>query len=276
MPDILRRHGRSLIAAVMKFNRDDGWAIASHITLSGILALFPFLIFCASLVAFFDLGEFPATVVHLIFDYWPASVAKPISSEVLAVLTEQRRDVMTFGAAAALFFASSGIEALRLGLNRAYGAQEARNVFLLRGQSILFVLIASILLGVTTFLLVLLPVLEDVAGRHAPWLHRYLVDIGSGRLVTSSAILVAGLYASHKWLPASPLKFTAMLPGIVLTLVLWLTASAGFATYLRTFANYGGTYAGLAGVIVALVFVYIMSAIYLIGAEYNAALRDMN
>ena len=50
-------------------------------------------------------------------------------------------------------------------------------------------------------------------------------------------------------------------------------ASFAFAAYLKGFANYVGTYAGLAGVMIALIFVYIMSAIFLLGAEFNSALK---
>ncbi|MCB1430168.1 MAG: ribonuclease BN, partial [Nitratireductor sp.] len=59
------RHAIALRNGVVQFGKDDGWAIASHITLSGIMALFPFLIFCTALAAFFDLGNFPDTAVHL-------------------------------------------------------------------------------------------------------------------------------------------------------------------------------------------------------------------
>ncbi|GIL01468.1 MAG: hypothetical protein BroJett030_13670 [Alphaproteobacteria bacterium] len=272
MLETMRRHGRAAVAAVIRFNRDDGWAIASHITLSGIMALFPFLIFCTSLAAFFDLGEFPPMAFDLMFELWPPAVAEPLSWELLNVLTQPRGDVLTFGAVLALFFASSGVEALRLGLNRAYRTRETRGILRLRAQSILFVLLASIVLAAAGFLLVVVPLAEAAAARFAPWLDDYLIDLGDWRLAASVAILVFGLFASHRWLPCEHAGYRALAPGVALTLVLWAVASLGFAAYLRTFANYGATYAGLAGIVVAVLFVYLMSAIYLIGAEYNAAL----
>ena len=268
----LRRHGRAAAKAIWRFNRDDGWAVASHITLSGVLALFPFLIFCASLVAFFDLGDFPDTVIHLVFDAWPASVAEPIAREVRAVLTEPRGDVLTLGAAVAMYFASGGVEALRLGLNRAYRVAETRNIAVRRIQSIAFVLGASVVIATIAFMVVLTPLTLAIARKFSPEIVAQFPQIVSWRLVVSGAVLTVGLFAAHRWLPSGKRGFGDVVPGILLTLAAWLAASYAFSIYLEGFANYVGTYAGLAGVMIALIFVYIMSAIFLIGAEYNAAL----
>ena len=66
-------------------------------------------------------------------------------------------------------------------------------------------------------------------------------------------------------------------PGIVVTLVLWLIGGTLFGTYLASFAqNYVNTYAGLASVMVALVFLYYSAAIFVYGGELNAAIWRAN
>ncbi len=60
-------------------------------------------------------------------------------------------------------------------------------------------------------------------------------------------------------------------PGLVLTLVLWTVAGSGFVWYLHRVADYSATYAGLAGIMTALIFLYLMAVILLFGAEYNSA-----
>ena len=61
-------------------------------------------------------------------------------------------------------------------------------------------------------------------------------------------------------------------PGVLLTLLAWLAGALIFAYYLQTFANYTATYAGLASVMIVLVFLYMIGVIFIIGAEMNAAL----
>ena len=62
------------------------------------------------------------------------------------------------------------------------------------------------------------------------------------------------------------------MPGIVATLVLWMIGAAGFGYYLKDFANYAATYAGLAGIMTAIVFLYISAGLLILGAEINSAL----
>src|ERR671923_2890087 len=79
------------------FNDDDGWAMASHLAISALMALFPFLIFATTLASYLGAQAFADTAVHLVFDTWPQEIAKPIAQEVVNVLTVHRRDLLTFG-----------------------------------------------------------------------------------------------------------------------------------------------------------------------------------
>ena len=60
---------------------------------------------------------------------WPEEVALPITREIHNVLTTAHTGALTLGAVLAVFFASSGVESLRIGLNRAYGVVETRHWF---------------------------------------------------------------------------------------------------------------------------------------------------
>src|SRR5712671_3814381 len=120
---------RVAIDAYNSFVEDDGWALASHIALSALMALFPFLIVVTSLAAsFLGSKELADEVARLLLETWPQEVAAPIAGEIHNVLTTTRGDVLTIGVALAVYFASSGIESLRIGLNRAYGVLETRNL----------------------------------------------------------------------------------------------------------------------------------------------------
>ena len=121
---------RILYDAFGHFNDDDGWSMASHLAITALMALFPFLIFATTLASFLGADAFADTAVHLVFDTWPELIAEPIAREVTNVLTVQRGDLLTYGAVLSLFFASNGVEALRTSLNSAYrDSREARRRF---------------------------------------------------------------------------------------------------------------------------------------------------
>src|SRR5271169_3237717 len=156
--------------AIGSFLTDDGWAIASHIALSTLTSLFPFLIFVTALAGFFGSQELSDEATHLIFGAWPAAVAGPIAREVHNVLTAPRGGLLTFGAVLALYFSSSAIEALRTGLDRAYDFVDTRPWWLLRLHSIAFVAVASLALLALAFLVVLGPLIWSVVLDFAPQL----------------------------------------------------------------------------------------------------------
>ncbi len=255
------------------FNYDDGWAMASHLALSSLLALFPFLIFATSLAGFLGAQQFADTVVHLVFDTWPAEIAEPIAHEVTNVLTIQRGDFLTIGILVTAFFATNGIEALRASLNRAYRMTETRSMFFLRLQGLGFVVIATLGFVIVSTLLVFLPLAINFAVTRLPQIEPYVGTITVWRYVVASAVIVVGLAAVHYWLPAGRRKILNLLPGMVFTLIGWVVGSTAFAYYLSRYALYASYYAGLASIMIALVFLYIISVIFILGAELNAAIK---
>ena len=263
---------RILGDALGHYNDDDGWAMASHVALSSLMALFPFLIFAATLASFLGANAFADTAVHLVFDTWPERIAAPLAEEVKNVLTVQQRGLATASFVAAFYFASSGIEALRVALNRAYRMTESRPLYFRRAQSFGFVLVAALGMLAISFLLVLAPLALKIAEKYMPWIEPYTGTISFWRYLIAFFVLIFGLVAVHFWLPDGKRRFLTILPGIIVTLAAWLIGAAVFAAYLERFANYFSTYAGLASIMIALVFLYIVSSIFIIGAELNAAI----
>ncbi len=93
-------------------------------------------------------------------------------------------------------------------------------------------------------------------------------------LIAGAPVLLLALVLSHKFLPAGRRSLREIAPGILLTFTLWITASIAFGSYLAQFArNYVTPYAGLASVMIALVFLYMLASIFIFGGELNAAIQ---
>ncbi|WP_407178290.1 YihY/virulence factor BrkB family protein [Bradyrhizobium sp. STM 3562] len=261
--------------AFYTFLADDGWAIASHIALSSLMALFPFLIVLTSLAGFFfGSKQLADQAMQLLLQTWPHQVADALSDQIHDVLSTTRGDILTVGAVLAVYFASNGVEALRVGLNRAYAVVEPRRWYWLRLESIGYTLVAAFTALAMAFLIVLGPLIIEAARRYIP----LIVETNEQLLnvlrygITIVALTVA-LFILHAWLPAGRRRFLQILPGIVFTLVASLVSGIGFGQYLARFANnYVTMYAGLASVIIALVFLYFIAAIFVYGGELNAAI----
>jgi membrane protein len=264
---------RVALDAFYRFNADDGWAIASHIALSVLMSMFPFLILVTALAGFIDSQGLANEVAGLIVAAWPREVSGGIASEIHKVLTTARGDILTIGAVFALYFASSGIESLRIGLNRAYGLTEARPWWLLRLESIGYVLVAAVGLLALAFLVVLGPLVFRAALSYVDWLAPLEGHYNIARFSLAAFVLTLSLLILHMWLPAGRRQVEEVWPGIVATLALWLACGFIFGRYLADFSyTYVTYYAGLASAMTALVFLYFTAWIFIYGGELNAAI----
>jgi membrane protein len=269
----LRLSLRVIVDAFYRFNRDDGWAIASHISLSVLLAVFPFLIVVTAIAGFVGSSNLADEVARLMFAVWPQQVATPIAAQIHNVLTTAHGGVLTLGAVFSVYFASSGVESLRIGLNRAYGLQETRSWWLLRLESIGYVLISAFAMLALAFLVVLGPLIFQTALKYAPWIAPLESHYDFARFGIGAVVIAFALFLLHMWLPAGRRSISRVWPGIMATLMLWLACGTAFGRYLASFAyTYVTYYAGLASAMVALVFLYYSAWIFIYGGELNAAI----
>jgi len=263
---------QALWAGVKRFNNNAGWVLSSHVAMSMMLALFPFILFVVALAGAISRDVDINELIELVFGAWPPSIADPIVKEIRAVIDGGSLRLMTFGGLLALYFASNGVEAVRIAITQAYRDYDPRPFWKTRPLAILYVLIggAGLLVALTaSYLLpIYLHLVEDALPVEFPtWLGNSAMQT-----VITLSVLVIGVTGCHVLLPGLRHKIREVWPGVVLTLLLWIAAVRGFSLYLSYFNNYSATYAGLAGAMAALIFLYLMAAILILGAEFNGAL----
>ena len=266
---------RISVEASRQFLADDGWAIASHIALSTLMAMFPFLIVVTALAGFFfGSKELADEAARILLEAWPKQVAGPIAKDITGVLTNTRGDVLTFGSLFALYFASSGVEGLRIGLNRAYDIAEQRSWWLLRLESIFYVLVGAVAILAFAFLVVLGPLIWAKLVEYVPAVQPFGNLVTVLRYAIAATVLIVALVILHRWLPAGRRTFRQIAPGIIATMLLWLVSGAVFGRYLAQFAfAYTSMYSGLASAMIALVFLYVCASVFIFGGELNTAIN---
>jgi membrane protein len=273
IPPWLKRSTAFALELYDRFSRHNGWAMSSHIALSVLLAFFPFLIVVVSLTSALTSGGAADQVIALAFESWPPAVAQTFSSQLIQVLHNRSGGLLTFSIVVMLWASSSGVEALRLALDSAYAAEDRRAWWLLRLESILFVVIGALAMFVLAAAVVLWPVLWNAAVAHVPLIHRFAFVTNLVRFGLSGIFLLAALVVFHLWLAEGRRRVLSVMPGVLLTLALWFAIAIGFGFYLTNFsANYAATYAGLGGIVAAILFLYFNSVVFILGAEFNATL----
>jgi membrane protein len=252
---------------------DDAFGLAGNVAFRALLAIFPFLIFTSSITAFIGNRSMADDLIGFLIAIVPPALVEPIVSEVEKVMTVQRGGVLSIGILLTIWFAVGGVDGVRVGLNRAYGIHETRSSVVLYLLQTATVILASLVLVLVGYLLVLAP-------RAGSWLHELIPDfdpasvtVGLIRYPAAAMILIAALFAAHVLLPARRTRFSSIWPGVLFTVTAWAVLAAAFSFYLRSFANYASYYAGLAGIIAALYFMYLAALVLIFGGELNRAIR---
>jgi membrane protein len=253
---------------------DDGLVLAGYIAFTAFLSLFPFLIFLAALAGFLGDRETADSFIEAMFEFMPDDVAETLAPAVGEVLGARQGGLLTFGILATLWFASNGFEALRTGLNRAYGVTEQRSMWWLRLQSIAFVISGGLIILFLSLVVVLGPLVWKVLG---PAVHQMLetrLVFGTARYVFAAVMLFGALILLHRWLPNTRQSFARILPGVAVTTVLWLLGASLFAWYVGHLTDYSVYYGSLGGVAITLMFFYTSAVVFIFGAEFNAVWRE--
>lgn len=269
----MMRIWKVFLDASLRLTYDGGLANAGNVALSLLLSLFPFMILIATLVDIWGEPELLEQILVLLFDHWPAGSAGAIAEQMKVVLGQAGGQLFTLGNLVALVLATNGIESARDGLNRAYRFTESRNFLYRRIQGTIFVLVAALSLILAAVILVATPVAWQFLVARLPWLSEFRFLVALVQYGIAFTLLWSALYAFHVILPDGLHKRGDVVWGIVLTIVSIVIGSQLFAFYLKNFADYANLYAGLAGVMIAIVYLYYFSVVILFGAEFNAALK---
>ncbi len=266
---------QALWLALRRFNDKNGFAMSSHVAMSMMLALFPFVLFTVALAGALSQDLVTDELIELIFGAWPKDVADPIVSELRAVLAGAGSGAITLGGLLAIYFASNGVNAVRTAITRAYHDEDVWPFWKSRLLCIVLVILGgSAILALAAFELVL-PVYtqlvsENTAVNVSEWL-----SVDRLRWTFTVAVPTGTVVLAHLVLPTRRHSLGQILPGVLLTLALLAAGGWGFSVYIGKFATYSATYAGLAGAMAALIFLYLCAAILILGAEFNGALIDL-
>jgi membrane protein len=268
------RISRALIAAAKHLVMEDGLVVAGNLAFTALFAIFPFLIFLLSLAGFVGQGAATQQSIELALSIMPAEVAAVLRPAVHQVTTGSTPGLATFGILLTLWFASSGLEGIRHALENAYHSHRQRRSFVIaRLQSLALTILTAACLLAAIIAIVGGPFIRDAL----EWLaQRQLVNHGIyvvGRYSFGLLLLLGVTLLLHLTLPTARLRLWDVLPGSVLSVLMWGFVAWAYSTYLQALTRYNLTYGSLSGIVLTLFFFYISAAIFIFGAQFNGALQ---
>jgi membrane protein len=253
----------------------DGFIHAGNIAYLALLTLFPFFIVMAALAQLF--GRQP-DVLHALSGFLktlPESVADLIAKPIRDVLQARSGTLLWLGALVGLWSTASFVETIRDILHRAYGTKPSRGFWQYRLGSIA-IIVGSVVLAMAAFsALVTLTAYEQFVWRLLPF-SKTLQPVVSLSRLAPLLMLFGALYAMFVTLTPMKYRFSRCpkWPGALFTAIWWILVTMALPVAVAAFGGYGRTYGSLAGVIVTLLFFWLVGLGLVFGAHLNAALAE--
>jgi membrane protein len=279
-PDVARRlKPRHYIWEVVKrvavgvYN--DGFIHAGNLAYLSILALFPFIILAAAVAHLLGQGQDAQLTVANLLARLPHNVANTLREPILEVLSIRTGALLWFGAIVGLWTATSFIETIRDILRRAYGVKFCAPFWEYRFGSMLLILGAVLVLMIAFAASVALSSIHHILVAWFPFAQGVGSTLGVYRLVPAATLFVTFYALFYALTPSRYRKHGCRKwPGALLITAWWLATVEVLPFALGLFGGYSLTYGSLAGVMIALIFFFVVGLGVVIGAELNAALAD--
>jgi membrane protein len=240
-----------------------------------VFALFPFLVFLATLTVF--IPHVQASIDTLLARarmFLPSEAMAVIEPHLRGLVATSKPQLLTLGLAVALYSASRGVDAVRAALNRAYDVKESRPLWKTELLAFAVTIGVGLLLLGGIALLVLGGSVGQWAARRLSIADEYVRVVRWVRWPLTTLVVMLGAASTYYLLPDVRQKFKFITPGSVVGTLVWSLASWSFGIYVDHFGSYNVTYGSIGGVIVLLTWFYITGFILLMGGEINAIVED--
>ena len=271
----LRQHLRRILTDTAAGTFAHGFTHAGNLAYLSLVTLFPFVILLAFVAGRIGRTADGMAAVSGFLAALPANVAAliaPALTELIAA--ETSGGVVTFSLIVALWTCSSVLVTLRSIVTQAYGRAAEMPYWRWRLLGLLEVLALVIILLLAFAAQVVMTGAETFVFRLMPMAAEVFPALGLQRIVPAAFLFLA-LWALFSLLCPRAFRVSPCWPGALLTAAAWTATTLALPRALTLFTGYAVTYGSLAGVIIALLYFYIIGLGLVLGAQLNAAVgRD--
>jgi membrane protein len=262
---------------VREFISDGGTDLAAALTYYSVLAIFPALIALMALLGVFgQTQESIDAIIEILAPLVTDDTRLQWIEDTLTDLASMEGAGVTviLGLLGALWAASGYVGAFSRAMNRIYEVTEGRPWWRMRPMQVV-VTVTNVVLCATALVILIVsgPVAESVG--NAIGVGDELVMIWDWAKWPVLALVVMVIVALLYY--ATPnvdfIRFRVISVGAFVAILVWLVASIGFAFYVASFGSYNKTYGSVAGVVIALLWLWITNLALLFGAELDAELE---
>lgn len=265
---------RVMLLAIRNYVMHQSANQAGSLAFSWLLAMFPLLVLVSASAGYFGQPGEAAALVDRVLGYTPQMVRDAMQPAVNQVFAQRNQALLAIGVLATLWTASSGMQAIRSALNRAYGVERGLSFWRARIKVTLFTIVVGAGVLAVFSSVIVLPYVWQLLKANADNGEQALWLFAGARYGLAFVVLVVLYALVYGWLPDVRQRLYTVLPGALLGAALWVAAAATLSYTLHSAAKLVLLYGSFAGVVATLVFLYISATTLIFGAEINGVLRE--
>lgn len=251
-----------------KMKEDNIFQLSAQFSYYLILAIFPFLILSISILC--NYSYFIYEILHSMESIIPSDIYDIVYSIVTKSLNSCAKPYIPSSLLILLWSATAGSATIIAGINRAYGFNVTRGYFFMRLEGIIFSFAIMVTLQIIFALIVLGNEIVTLMQNTSLLSDVLYSIIHIFRYVLPFLLMFLIFSAAYKYLTYEKVKFSFVFPGAAFATIGIITGSTVYSYYIGTRTTYYNTiYGNLSGVIIFLLWIFIMSIIFLTGAEIN-------
>jgi len=247
-------------------------AYAAQTAFFMFLSIIPLVILLLSLFRHFGPSE--AEVITLTNNLSPGIIDSFFEMYIDEITEDSKLSLTIVSGVILLWSASKGVFAIIGGLNSVYEIKETRNYFIVRLTAMLYTFAFLVMLISALLLMVFGEHIVSFLYSVLPQITGLVYVISSLRFILFFIILVLFFAIMYKALPSGKQRFSAQIPGAVISSAGWVIFSVFFSFFVDNFSNYANIYGSLTGIIVMMLWLYVCMYIMFWGAEINLIIAN--
>lgn len=238
-----------------------------------LLSLVPVLLVIANVIPLLPIDT--AEVLTIIEQTFPGDISEILMPIVTGYLESASGGAISFGLLASIWSASNVFSTMRRVLDEVYGAADAKNFVIARVLSLAVMLVILAVVGVAVFIFVfgeqIFTFINEFFGIHIP----FVQEILQFRWIALPLILFAVGLVIYDLVPNHHLSIKYAIPGAIFMTVGLVLLSQSFSLVTQFMGGDAAANQTIGGFIVLMLFLYISSAIILIGALVNTLIFEL-
>ena len=240
-----------------------------------LFAIFPMSIFISNLIGLLELDivEISMALQH----FMPRAIVEIVESYLEYVTSSASASLFWFSLIFSIYFPMRAVKVLMDNVHKAYqlGKPHTAKTYMLR--QFIFTLLLLLTIFMMLFVLTLgervVSDLVEFLSNDTWHISEYLLSLWQYcRFILVGALMLVILTSLYTFSLERKQPLRYVLPGIFVSLFVWMLVSFAFSFYVENIANYSILYGTLGTVIVLMVWLYLSAMILLFGLEINGAL----